>query len=1047
MPTTAELREMSDCQFGHGVFVYGVGLVFVDHEDLVAYNWGGSRVGRLGLTRDGLDWKHSINLRKCMPDDGPWSFTITDFDGDLARLFAAVDESERQLGDVPIGTGLPIHPNDSLAARTELHGKNIGTERIGPAGERGLYPAPAGVTFAPKHSINSELLDLSGAPVSDNPIVWAGRRVVLYRVYRDHVTYPETSAGTVSWRPFSEAVRRQWGTLRDNGTVRGHDWTLEADGPEGLLHKPLAMGFQTTPVRAVADVTLSTTDGAREDQIAIQLETVGLDGVITHYGGYTGTLVGTTVDAIRDEVIAAIASAAAAATDAEGVASFVWNDQVGFHVAMENNGAVRIAVSETLPDDDGGKVVVGLSRKVWSLLGYDIELQSSLDQSPDEPRALDFKAATQAATNWDLAQFLNGTDYWLGIFRTGRFEWEDTGGSDNAGTTREYVPQYTGGTSVISPEQISTTGQVVRLADATLGLGASSSTVAHPGQNDRPVASMPGDPTSPIEINGTPCNRQGLWLLTGKRRFAKTEEEFDEAQVVRASWVAAGAQQDGLVSGDTIIVTEILVPRKFGFDRPQMTSDWISLETSADEEGGRLNALPLANLGYNPGSQHDWAHIVAQRIMYSTGTANGWTSYDKDPAAAQDPGDNEPSGTHTVVRDAEIAELGLAIPADFIHPPAAWQAAKEKVEADKVLYSKLAITPGYQAIDALRSLLSPAGFALHYRGGRYGIWCPADPVTQEDVEVVLDRISKRGRDRFVMSEQPIRKWQPIDKWIYSYSWDPKGRRTTKQLEQMSPDAGLRYRPGEVEQKVTAHGMRFPNDVGVRTALLSRFWARRHFEVKAFPVHAVEPGERCWPGTIVRITDPTLVDMLGEYGVTGRLGVITSATHSLGVEKADCLLDLLIFADTASLPRYHAISARATAYDSSSRVLTVAENWLGIENTDDDWRDAPLFSEPNYDGIAQFGGAANVEVHQWNGVSWSVNLTGTVESTTSTTISLAAAGLAGTYYRDMDSIVVLRAANNQDAGEWPLQLYSPICDDAGEFVPPGGGTQDGYPWEP
>jgi hypothetical protein len=1040
MPTTAELRVMSGCQFAHAIVINGIEQVFVDHADLVDYNFGGSRQGVLGLTREGLTWRHACDFRKGLLSDNQWSFTITDFDGSLARLFAAVDESERPLNDVPLGSGHPIYPNDSLAARTDLFDKHIGTERIGPAGERGLYPSPIGTTFAPKHSISVEGLDLAAAPVSDNPIVWAGRRVVLYRIYRDHATYPLTS-GQATWRPIDEAVRLNWGTLRDAGSVRGREWTLEADGPESWLRKPLGVGFQPTSVRAVPD---PPTLAEEETGIGVGLATKGgVDGTTTVYGGrgFAVSITATTVDEIRDEIIAEIEAAAAAATDYLGDVSLVWEDQTGFHVAMETNGSVRIGVSETL-DDDGGIMTLVLHKKVWSLLGYDIELQNSLDREPDEPKSIEFSEVGESGS---FASLVPGPGYYRGIFRTGRVEWEDSGGSDNAGVTREYVPQYLGGTSVLLHDP-PPGGQVVRLAGAALGLGATGSTVAHPGQYDRPVASLPGDAESPAEINGVPCDRQGLWLFHGKRRFANSEDTFDEFQVVRASWAAALISQDGLVSGDTITVTEILTPRKFGFDRPPLQSDWVVLESAAEDDDGGLNAMPLVNLGWNESSEYDLAHIIVQRLMYGTGTADGWNSYASDTEATQDSGDNEPAGDHTVVRDAEISELGLAIPADMIHTPDAWGAEAAKVENDDILKVKLVVTPGYQAVDAIQSMLRPVGWCMHLRNGRYGIWCPADPVTQADAEVVLTRAEKAATwGRLQITPQDVRKWQPVDKWTYNYDYNPKNKKTNKSLEIIAPDAGLRYRPGEVAETVNAHGMRgTANGTGERVAHLSKWWSRRHFEIRGWPVHGVDPGEDCWVGTIVRITDATLVDVLGEYGVSGRLGVITGVTHTLGTDQVTCLLDILVFADRAALPRHHAISAQAFGYDSSTRTLYCEDNWLRLET---DSTDAPRFSEPSYTGIAQFGGAANVICYQWDGSTWSAGLTGTVSSTTSNTIVLANGSTSGTYYRDMDTIVVLRPPTNQDAGEWPLQLYSPICDANGQFVPPGGGVQDGYPWEP
>src|SRR5690348_202802 len=142
MPTTAQLRVQPNPQFANALIVHGIREVLVDHPDLVGYNFGGSRTGVLALSRVDLSYTHEIDLRKSTIEDHPCSFTITDYDGTLGHLFAAVDDTERQLGDVPLGAGLPIAPNDTITA-PQLFDKHIGTERIGPAGERPLYPAPS----------------------------------------------------------------------------------------------------------------------------------------------------------------------------------------------------------------------------------------------------------------------------------------------------------------------------------------------------------------------------------------------------------------------------------------------------------------------------------------------------------------------------------------------------------------------------------------------------------------------------------------------------------------------------------------------------------------------------------------------------------------------------------------------------------------------------------------------------------------------------------------------------------------------------------------
>lgn len=1039
MPTTAELAAMTDNQHALVLLVDGIEPGFTDNADLAGITTGTGHVVRLGLTRDGLSWRMACDLRTGMLLDSPATFTIYDFDGDLARLFAANDDSEQSLGDVPLGAGLPIHPSTSLAARTALHGQNVGVERIGSSGERRRFPCVPDFEIGLEHGITLPEFDIAGAPVSDNPIVWAGRRAVLYRCFRDHVTYPDRNAGPTSWRPFSEAVRVWWGTLRDEGDVSGRSWSLRADGPESWLRKPLAVAYQDKPVRVVGDTTLVTSGDAREDGMLVNLYvTTSSGGLIDEQYGlqnFATSITGTTTDAIRQDVIDEIA-AAAAATGTDGV----WEQQPGYAVSMDSEGVIRISISNAT--DGMGVMQLCLHRKVWAILGFDVEAQASIEPSEDEPRYIAFQQVGEHVT------FLTpGPDYWYAQIVTGGSGPDWPLGMNNGGATRVYRPWYDSGTHVLLAGLNEGRGQVFRLADAAVGAGTSQSTVVHPGQLDRPPASDPDDVAAPYTIEGTAVDRQGLWLFFGKRRFAGSDETFDEYWWARASWTNAGGQQDGCVFGDTIVVTEWLDSGLFGTpSRGSVRSDWIARTETIEEGDGQVLAVPVLCLGYSQGSGLDLAHVVLQRLLLTTGTSAGWDSYAGDATAVLHAGDNEPSGTHTIRRDAEVAALGLGIPAEYVQTPSAFAAEADKIENQQILNTKSVFSPGYQSIDAIRSLVQSMGWAIHLRDGRYGVWCPADPVTLADASISLTRsvraISYKRRREL---EQDLRKWAPIDRWRFDTAWTPHINRASRTLELRSPDVGARYRSGDVEQKVMAHAMRQDGGRVERVAQLSRWWAQRHFEVRGYPVPMVQYGQRLWPGTIVRLTDPELVDPSGVYGVEDRLAVVTGVRTTMGVDEGITTVDLLVFADRSNTPRVHAFSARGLGYDDSTDDLYVDDNWLGIES-DGTWLDASFFTEPLYTGIVQFGGNAVIEWWQWDGETMSQTGSGTVSSVTAAVGAsrIRLTSVSGTYYRDMDTIVVLRPTTTANAA-WVDALYSPISNDAGTWVDVATPT-DGYPWE-
>lgn len=1035
MPRTDELRTYPSPETALLVIMDGAPIALTDNADLVGYDTGGGHDVRLGLTRAGLSYRFELDLRIGQLKQSPMAFSVIDWDDDLARMFGAVDDTKQQLGDVPWGGGSAVAPNSSLAARTDLFDMNIGVERIGPAGERRQYPAPPDATIGWDHSIALDGTGLAGAPVSENPIVWNGRRIELYRVYRDRVTYPHTT-GTATWRPMSEARLLWWGTMRDAGRVVSRRWTHECDGPESLFRKPLALGWQRTPVIAVGDITLVTTGSERETGVGITLDIpgggVGFDTY--HLNEFTTDITATSYDGIRDEIRALIDLAAA---DASLDGPF--EDVPGCHVSMDASSAVSI-VTTTIAYAPA-VLRLCLHRKVWAALGYDVDVQQNLDA--DDAMKVEFFSMDRPNAG-TFAASVPGGDYWRGAFSTG----QDRFDPHNGGATRVFEPLYSSGTHILRAD-LSGGGQVIQLGDATLGDDTSQSTVAHPGQLARPVASLPGDPEAPVEIDGVACNRSGFWVFFGKRRSAETtsmmssEDVIDEVWVGEASWVDAR----GLVSGDKIIVTRWWPPERFGYSSKYgITSDWVARQATVDSDDGYIQALPIAVLGYTPlagdgeSGGFDAAHVVLQRLLHTTGTSTGWSSYADDPAAVLDAGGNEPAGGHAIRRDGEVADLGLAIPEARIASPSAFAAVADTVELSSTLDVKYAFAGGYQAADVIRSLMQPFGWCWHLRGGQYGIWCPADSLTLADATLVLDRsaLATEYDDEGDLSQE-LREFQPIDRWRFDYSLRPHDAKTSK-LERLSPDEGFRYRPGDVEIAVMAHGHRNPPGDYQRLRVLSEWWARRHFAVKGYDLDLIT-AEDVWPGTIARLTDPRLVTPDGTYGVTNRLAIVTSVRVRLDVDGGSASCDLLVLDDRTSTPKLNAPVAMARGYDSATQRLYLYPNGFGIEGFTND---AGQWVEPTYAGIAQFGGNATVEVWQFDGSTLAQTFGGTVSGAGADYITLTAR--TGTYYRDMDSIVVL--SNSREAnGAWVTTNFAPICNDAGQYTDDASVVQDGFNWEP
>src|SRR5690606_13106065 len=126
------------------------------------------------------------------------------------------------------------------------------------------------------------------------------------------------------------------------------------------------------------------------------------------------------------------------------------------------------------------------------------------------------------------------------------------------------------------------------------------------------------------------------------------------AQIARVSWRANG---DEVGLGDDaqaeVFAEAWLDPRQFGVPQAPLAGAW-----AADN----LEWVPLCVLGHEGGNANDYAQAVLTRLLLSTGTG-AWSGVGD--AATFTVGDNA-DGTSKKANDAEIAGLGLGIPAALV---------------------------------------------------------------------------------------------------------------------------------------------------------------------------------------------------------------------------------------------------------------------------------------------------------------------------------------------------------------------------------------------
>lgn len=1049
MPTTDELRVMEAAHWACLLVVDGLPIAWTDSADLAqqADFFGDGRVIRAGLVPPRVELS-------IVPFEGKMrshraAFTI--LDRRAAEYGAAAD----YLADLfkAIGNEEPLAETlyPAATAPAGLYDMHVGTEAIGSAGERRRWPFVNGWAVGDHHiGADWEHGQIPTADVSEDPLTFAGRRVALYRVFRDHLTQP--AIRTLGWRPWSEAVRRWWGVLTDSGSVDGARWTIEAAGPEALTERPLGTLTQEHGVTLRVPIVLSDDDGNDETRVGVYLRSDAsapnlLGTVREHYGTYLYTEVLSTSHATPSDLageVAAIIGNAIAATGTDGEFESVY----GQTASMGLDGSVRIRIQDEVPIARRFAVMhLSMHSKVWQALGWARE-QGELMGNPldleeeflclfDDPNELGFPSSPESLASTAMPP---GPGYWTFIFSTAGVLIYDTDKSaewDNQGADRVVFPLYQGGTGVL-PANLGT-GVVVELAPGD------DPHVLHSGQLDRPVASQPGDVTTPYSFGGTPVDRQGVWFLVGPRRLPGQPEEFEDIQPVVASWpegFAPGSVGPGVQP--ELLLTKWLDPQQFGIPRASMseTGDWTVLQNST----ANLKAIPAFRLGYSAHS-YERPERALQRLLYSTGASSGWTGQEGDPGATFDTTPNEPSTFVPATFDGEIADLGLAIPKELIANPLEWAAEFDKLPDGEWRKFRMLIHPGFTTNQLFEGLFAFYGLSWSLHGGRYGVRAMTESFTLEDVEVAITQAQKQvdpdriGDNR---TRQELRVMQPINTFKVENGYDCYDATFRNVMEIRATDRGARYRARGHEYTAKAYGILNTSGFRDRASQIARFYEKRHFLLRDYPVKARRPGMDIWPGTIVSITEPRAVSPDGTYGIETHVGMVTRISDDMGIRgnAPGMRIDVFVQQDSARTPRLCAPSALVQAYDNGTpKLLHVDDNWLSVE--DEDWLDANGFLPPS----SYSDPAADIDIKclSYDGYEWIESFTAVCTGVTATAgacrLTLSAAGITGTFYEDMVNVVVPREFDAQSQA-WPLALLATIGDEDGEF---GVGPTDSSRW--
>lgn len=1074
MTSLQTLKDSVHARCAYVLFISGTGRAYTNEPELAGTSWVGATYGAWTV-RQGLEppkYSMGLDVQSGRLQTNNVTFEILDLDGDLASLMAAERPTEiKTLGEWIRPTHSHPGNGDGPETRTlsavivnggvsiDLANKHVGLEFFGPVRQRDyfrpfpvIYPSRA-FTQGHDHPVNANDPGGQTSPVyvTDNPLVYAGRLVTLWRIYYD------PDVGT--WKAWDPDEYPIWiGRMRDRGIVftGGRKWKISCGGPESLLERALNRNTTHRWHPISAGISLAST-GDREDMVAVAFwsagdgglpDTVLFDGSIFDT---TNNLTGTDKGTITSQIDVIIGGAASGADRNYVGAGGNLNDYekpAGGGVKADcqmligqNAGDVQVKKSGSSADANVVSCFLALHEKVWRLLGYEPQSQSGMEE--DDPRRISFRKLNAGDTYIISPETVPGPGYWRGEFHTRMLgsELNDYNRWDNDGDWRTFSPLFGDGASVLD-----------RNADHEILLSGAAGIIVEP-QLIRPSTQVQVDGVD-VEVNGL-----RYFVFRGKYYTAKMDEPQDMYQIgqcaVRTNGSYGTVADVGAMTG--LYIVRWLDPIPHGINRWMLSTDWSS---SNDLGDSRISCRPVAVLGSHGNNISDYAFVIWQRLMLTSGSSTGWSAYESAGSLSTiDIGENghvyQSTGWDVEANDVEIADLGLAVPHELVDPPPTVRAEYKRAVGDlesPYLRQKIVLDGPVQSLDVLDGIMRPYGLVWSlYRGNAGGVLYGVvrlGPFSQSEVDETIGEADLATEDP---PDQEMRATGPIDAIEMKYRYSPESESLAATWNQRALDSQSYYRSGSTKTEMECPGLipaawflarktqtmlsvtgAGPWEEEARRVLareLAEFYRGRHYMVTGLSVSRVK-GQRLAPGCRVSLTNPWLISPTGSYGITDALGIVTRV--DVNTDREVYRVSVLCFADSTSptVLRYFAPVGRVKSYDDASFILTLYDDADFLDHGDDGLDEVDGFAQPSW---ASGSGNAVVRLYHYDRAGWVAGQTGTVSSVSAAnrTITLTAA-LSATYtQRDRDTLVVLEAYDAQTAS-WVKNTFGVVVLDSGQF---------------
>lgn len=1046
MASVAELAARAHREVAHLLVLEGCPFAFTDRAEIVGtggFSWIADEDRRVleGLTvPESITYSTSLESGMLESDDGA-TFVVQDFDSELIAFLAVPDADT--VGELLRPLDDPA-PTDLVSADGQtdvpVWGRWVNGEAIGQFGERNRFQVfPGDPMPGPSHAAYvGDVQTLAVSVVTDAPTHLEGRRVALYRIFRDVTSSAEGYAAWPGWSlQFASGESLVWyGTLRAmSGEAR--TWKLACDGPSSWLRKQLNTCRPATWERITTSLGLDDTPGAREDLIALELSYVeGGTGLValgaSSLFDETDDLLPTsgTPGAYRTAINARLSALAAIAGP-----DLTW----GTYYNAE--GSLQPGYATTKIDDQSGYAAcwrLTMSEKVWRYLGYDpLVQQAKLFESALEIRFV------PAATLQAQGLALPGPGYWAAEFSTTPLGFPSPQSAnthaDNDGTPRNHLALTPEGVNMLYPGG----GQ-----ELVVGLGPSAPFIE--GQLNRP----PGEHA--FTDGGGDADSTGYFAFRASYRTSLDEEPTTMVQIAKCSWANDGSLLGAMFGANAsserqLYLERYVDPRWFGCDRKLLDHVWASLD---------LEYCPFAFIGYNE-KFGDRADLVLLRTLLSTGTAS-WTGYDGEGAVRTLGANSHPDAVYDEGSDVEIADLGLGV----YHALIDWGSFKDTAAqlpagggSSPLNRAKYGFVGSFDSQELIARILEPRGWNLGLVRGQLRLFSLARPLVVDDAEVVIEPDDFASDDQMFVETVNLRPLTPKDKFRLTYGKalvEEAAAEGDLAVEVRAQDPASRTRHSNAEQEIDGAGMvpvalwkgvnAPPNWQGAWAEL----WSTTIAGWAGSPQVMVEDVPLLWskarllgPGSVVRFSSYFGPGREGVYGLTNKVGRVVKL--QLDLHTLTAKVSILLQPGSATASRRFAPVAFVVddtdkvegRHNATTRKFFCYANAFGHDGASA--HDVRAFAEPDGYGV---GGDAVVHGWQWDGGRWSQSFSFEVESvsTGDDSITYKPGSLTGTWHEGQYTALVLAPWDDQPADSWPRALFSVITASNFKF---GSGPTPGF----